>query len=338
MISEKILSICIPTYNRSKLLAQALEELMPQIVNLKDQVELIISDNCSTDNTYEVIESFKKKFSFKYHRNNKNLGGIKNIQVITDKLAKSEFVWILGDDDIININGIEKVLSVIEKYRDVDYIYVNALLKTPEERELKHKDNTLLRTKGKSVEDKKNICFDELIDPEVDDVFLGSLMCSVFRLSVWKNYTLNLHGDVFSSLEQTYPHTVGLANTMVGRKAYYIGYPCIIAFWGNQEWTSSYLPLIIGVRLQELLDLYSSLGVDKKRIDKCRYFLLGYSQGSLNRLLFDKTISGRENFSILTFIKRNRNHKLKILSMFVKAIKGHAINSLPKPLYVFLKK
>lgn len=335
------LSLCIPTYNRSKLLEQLLDALIPQITELESLVELIISDNCSNDNTHEVIENFKDKFPIKYYRNNENLGAVKNIQILTNELAKGEFVWLLGDDDLVNKNGIKKVLSVIEKYHDVDYIFVNALIKTPEEREITYLDNTskntLLRTKGKRLEDKKNIKFDKLIDPEVDDVFLGSLMCSIFRLSVWRNYTLNLHGEIYSSLEQTYPHSVVFAHTMIGRKAYYIGYPCVIAFWGQQEWINSYLPLIVGVRLQELLDLYLSLGVDKKRINKCRRFLLGYSQGALNRLLLDKTALGREYFSLITFIKRNKNYKLKVFIMLIKSTRYLIIKNLPKPIYRFLK-
>ena len=52
---------------------------------------------------------------------------------------------------------------------------------------------------------------------------------SIFRLSVYHNYTLNLHREIYSSLEQTYPHSVVLAHTMIGRKSYYIAVRAILA-------------------------------------------------------------------------------------------------------------
>ena len=166
-------------------------------------------------------------------------------------------------------------------------------------------------------------------------------MCSIIKVSTWKKYKIKFSDNQyylgFNSLEETYPHCVIFAHTMIGRKAYYIGYPCVIAFWGHQEWANSYLPLIVGVRLQELLDLYLNLGVDKNRIDRFRRFLLGYSQGALNRLLFDKTALGREYFSLKTFIKQNLNYKLKLLNMFNKSIKYMIIKNMPKSIYRFLK-
>ena len=343
MKNNPILSICIPTYDRANLLKMAIGELIPQIIKFNNSVELIISDNCSIDGTNKVVENARRYCPIRYYKNNKNEGMARNIKKLCNIYATGEFGWIIGDDDLININGVEKVLYVIEKYRNVDYIFVNALLKTPEEREMTFLPNTrkdtLLRTKGKSLKDKKNIKFDELIDPVIDDVFLGAFMCSVFRLSVYKKFQLDdsLLNNFEYSLESAYSHTVVIANTMIGRNAYYIGYPCVIAFWGHQEWANSYLPLIVGVRLQELLDLYLNLGVDKNRIDRCRRFLLGYSQGALNRLLFDKTALGREYFSLKTFIKQNLNYKLKLLNMFNKSIKYMIIKNIPKSIYRFLK-
>src|ERR1035437_6929312 len=75
-MSELLLSICIPTYNR----AEYLEETILSIVNQKrfqetSEVEIVISDNCSEDNTKQVCEKFIAICGDKihYYRNSENI-------------------------------------------------------------------------------------------------------------------------------------------------------------------------------------------------------------------------------------------------------------------------
>ena len=61
MNQSPILSLCIPTYNR----ANILEKTISRIVSCRSfdsDVELVISDNCSTDNTRQVCEHFAAKY------------------------------------------------------------------------------------------------------------------------------------------------------------------------------------------------------------------------------------------------------------------------------------
>ncbi|MBQ3834188.1 MAG: glycosyltransferase family 2 protein, partial [Elusimicrobia bacterium] len=59
---EPLLSICIPTYNRAEYLTQILNSIVENEGFGKD-VEVVISDNCSTDNTEEVCKIFTEKYS-----------------------------------------------------------------------------------------------------------------------------------------------------------------------------------------------------------------------------------------------------------------------------------
>ena len=54
-MEEKLLTIAIPTYNGEKTISDMLELLLPQV---DDRVEIIISDNCSTDDTYDIINKY----------------------------------------------------------------------------------------------------------------------------------------------------------------------------------------------------------------------------------------------------------------------------------------
>jgi abequosyltransferase len=58
---QPILTIAIPTYNRDFILSKALDNLLPQLSIYEDDIELIISDNASTDNTQEVIKEKQLK-------------------------------------------------------------------------------------------------------------------------------------------------------------------------------------------------------------------------------------------------------------------------------------
>lgn len=60
MISaKKLLTICIPTYNRSQLLDKQLNWLAQEIVGIESNYEIIISDNCSTDRTQDIIPKWQ---------------------------------------------------------------------------------------------------------------------------------------------------------------------------------------------------------------------------------------------------------------------------------------
>lgn len=72
-VFNPILSICIPTYNRADALEQALEQYI-RCNGFDDTVEIVISDNASTDRTQEVAEKFTSRFhNIKYYRNKENI-------------------------------------------------------------------------------------------------------------------------------------------------------------------------------------------------------------------------------------------------------------------------
>lgn len=111
------LSICIPTYNRKKNLSELLDALAELIGGAQD-IEVIISDNASTDGTNKYMEDLEKKGKFRnlrYHRNYENVGPDNNF-VMCYKLAKGDYIWLLGDDDIITGDIVPYLMEVIKKY------------------------------------------------------------------------------------------------------------------------------------------------------------------------------------------------------------------------------
>lgn len=116
--SDILLSICIPTFNRAKALKGNLDALFQQSMGKNLPLEFMISDNCSTDDTAKVVNSFiEKGMSINYIRNQKNLGMDGNFAQCYRK-ASGKYVLVLGDDDFLNEGMLEKLLI---KLRSGDY-------------------------------------------------------------------------------------------------------------------------------------------------------------------------------------------------------------------------
>lgn len=111
------LSICIPTYNRAEILAKFLESIVTQNVFIHtDEVEIVISDNCSDDNTQEVVQSYIQKYGdkIKYFRNDENILD-KNF-ALSLKRGSGKFLKLCNDTLIFNPNSLENMLSFIKTY------------------------------------------------------------------------------------------------------------------------------------------------------------------------------------------------------------------------------
>lgn len=93
-MTNDLVSIIIPTYNRSWGLALAIKSVLAQI---HQNYELFIVDDCSSDDTPEVAKSFKDK-RISYHRQPVNVGMVKNWGEVL-RLANGNYIVFLSDDD-----------------------------------------------------------------------------------------------------------------------------------------------------------------------------------------------------------------------------------------------
>jgi abequosyltransferase len=127
ILSEIILSVCIPTFNRSEYLSKQLKNISNQIIanNLASSVEIVVSNNCSTDTTAEVIREFKNKFPGNFLNINQQENiGIRNIYQVT-RYATGQYILIISDDDVIKINTIKYIIEIIKSYTDLKAITLN---------------------------------------------------------------------------------------------------------------------------------------------------------------------------------------------------------------------
>lgn len=120
LIGRPLLTIAIPTFNRAICLRESLSSLFDQLV-AQPNVELIVSDNASTDKTPAVIEEFEKRgLKLRYLRNEVNVGPDANFLQCFEQ-ARGKYLWLLGDDDVVVPGGLEKILRMLT---EADYALV----------------------------------------------------------------------------------------------------------------------------------------------------------------------------------------------------------------------
>lgn len=113
--AEKLLTIAIPTFNRAAFLQLCLDELAPQVVELAADVEILISDNASTDGTAKLVaDHAKQNPAIRYVRNPDNIGSDRNIAQCFN-LAQGRYVLIFGDDDIVLRGSLEIIVEHLRR-------------------------------------------------------------------------------------------------------------------------------------------------------------------------------------------------------------------------------
>ncbi|MGD1873421.1 MAG: glycosyltransferase family 2 protein [Mastigocoleus sp.] len=124
---SKLLTIALPTYNRAKLLDKQLLWLANAIKGFELECEILISDNCSTDDTPKVVKKWQANFAnvkFVCKRNQENIGAVRNIASCIQQ-ATSKYVWVISDDDNISDSAIADLIEVLQKHSDLALVILN---------------------------------------------------------------------------------------------------------------------------------------------------------------------------------------------------------------------
>lgn len=105
------ISVCIATYNGEKYIKEQLESILSQI---GENDEVIISDDSSTDNTVEIINSFND-CRIKIYKNTKEKGYTRNFENALEK-ANGDVIFLSDQDDVWVENKVNKMIKILEKY------------------------------------------------------------------------------------------------------------------------------------------------------------------------------------------------------------------------------
>lgn len=286
MKNEKLLTIGIPTYNGSKYIASTLEKIFHQDSYDPELIEILISDNASTDNTRDIIEEFQKRHpnSISYYLNNENIGYDRNVDNLFKK-GDGKYVQILGDDDYYTSNS--SLTEIIEQLRKNDFSVL--LFSTIFE---------IIDSDKKST----NIVAEENITCNSGDEF--------FLMSKWSTAAVSnvvIKKDLWNSVDLTkyfgtqWIHIGALVHILSNQSQSFIfSDPIITVRTGNPRWESNFgNQYLAGLVHLEILMVMKDLGYDTKTYT---YFLNAKYQKNFRDILI---LGPRDYKKRLEAIKKN---------------------------------
>ena len=168
------LDIILITYNQEQYIAQAVESILMQRVNDDVQVRVIVADDCSIDNTLQIINSYEEKspFPFVYLPEVKNMGiaaNYKRAYAATD----AEYVAVLeGDDWWTDVNRLQKHIDYLSTHTDCVMTKNNYLQYSQRRNEwsVERSDEEILTLRQ-----------------ELNKYVLANMSCTVFRGDLLRN-------------------------------------------------------------------------------------------------------------------------------------------------------
>jgi glycosyltransferase involved in cell wall biosynthesis len=113
------LSILIPAYNVERYISRCLDSILSQIANRND-VELVVVDDGSTDATAEILCAYEKKNNLFFRiitKENEGVGAARNLLI---ESSKGEYIWFVDSDDYIQTGCLGEILNIIDDEKGGD--------------------------------------------------------------------------------------------------------------------------------------------------------------------------------------------------------------------------
>ncbi len=328
-----LLSICIPTFNRASLLDVCLASLLPQVASCGEQVEVVVSDNASTDETRDLLTKWQQRFPFRLHRHNDNIGLLGNITFVAGTLARGDFIWLLGDDDLLAVGAVEQVVNMLTQAPNIDLIGLNVGYYPYERRPtadaaeggVRDAPDTQLRRQGLQGV----VPFEQLLEGPCAD--FTAMYASILRRRWWvEEFPQPLSGESFTSVRTTYPHATLIARHMPGKLAGALRDPlvCIYAMPAEKFSWAHYHALTVVLHATVLLKLFEEHGVPRAVLEPYYRYQLNHRGSDLGNLIWDGRGAGgwREAVRFAWLLRR---YPLGLLKVFIVAC-GHP--GAPAPL------
>ena len=319
------LSICIPTFNRTECLNNCLNSISIAKKKYNFDFEVCISDNCSKQNIKVLIDRYSSSLDIKFNKNSSNLGlGVNILKAVS--LAKGEYVWILGNDDLLLPNTFFYLDKIFNENKNVNFFYINSF----------HLDSSFVLT-GKQPFNTKNLPnkmkkfsnypksfqsnFFDLVNYNVSFDFMLGMFLVIFKKKNWDKNLFRINQNhiedkkKYSTFDNTAPHIIIWSSGFRNSRAYFQSEPLSVNTHGVREWVDLY-PFVEGIRIPEVLDYYRSAGLQLHKYLYYKNFALRKLLICLFQIYFFKNINGREFIDI----KKHIIYNLLYPSIYIGAI------------------
>lgn len=181
------ISICIPQYNRIHYLLKSLAIIAKQTYS---DIEISISDDCSTDETVTEIQQLSKtyKYPIVFDRNKVNMGYDRNYRKCIE-IASGDYVFVIGNDDsIYGEESIERLVHFLKKNNLPDIGFCNMIEERTGGTFIGRAQETKIIGQGKEVALKNYSCFS----------FVGGL---IYKRDTFLKYNTDKYdGSIYSQM------------------------------------------------------------------------------------------------------------------------------------------
>jgi len=121
---EKKITVIMPAYNVSKFIQRSIESVIAQDYN---DFELIICDDCSTDNTLDIVRRYRAHPKIRIYGNKKNMGvNVTRNRLL--KLARGEYISPCDADDIMLPDNLKNLSRVLDDCPKIGVVYADILI------------------------------------------------------------------------------------------------------------------------------------------------------------------------------------------------------------------
>ena len=331
-----LLSICIPTFNRSEKLDNCLNSILISKEQHHSDFEVCIADNNSSDNTKKIVDKYKNTLNINYHKNSENLGFARNATKVVS-LAKGKFTWLVGDDDLILPRALKSLLQILRTNPDIEIFFINSyylnsqyldnFAKPFNTKNIKLNElNSLSKVKNNKI-----VNFWDLIDPHVSWEFLIGIFLIVFKTSKWLESSKRVdvkkleEKKIWSNFENTCFFPIVNAYAFKNSKAFICAEPLSVNIIGFREW-KNYYELVEIIRLPELLDFYRKEGLPLIRYLYCKNFSLRNFFSYFLKIIISRQNKGREYLNIKKHLIKNLlfpNVYFSFFTFFIRKLKTY---------------
>jgi glycosyltransferase involved in cell wall biosynthesis len=319
------LSICIPTFNRTECLNNCLNSISIAKKKYNFDFEVCISDNCSKQNIKVLIDRYSSSLDIKFNKNSSNLGlGVNILKAVS--LAKGEYVWILGNDDLLLPNTFFYLDKIFNENINVNFFYINSfhldssfVLAGQQPFNTKNLPNKMKKFSNYPKSFQSN--FFDLVNYNVSFDFMLGMFLVIFKKKNWDKNLFRINQNhiedkrKYSTFDNTAPHIIIWSSGFRNSRAYFQSEPLSVNTHGVREWVDLY-PFVEGIRIPEVLDYYRSAGLQLHKYLYYKNFALRKLLICLFQIYFFKNINGREFINI----KKHIIYNLLYPSIYIGAI------------------
>jgi abequosyltransferase len=220
-VKNPLLSVCIATYNRSGYIGATLDSIVPE---LAEDVEVLVVDGASTDDTEAVVRGFALKEPRIRYVRLPTKGGVDQDYDRAVELAHGEFCWLFTDDDLLKPGAVLAVRGAIERGHGL--VIVNAEVRD-------RRVATVLNRRQIRLEEDKAYPAGNADDLARDALsYLSFIGAVVIRRSLW------LSRDRAAFFGTEFVHVGVLFQEPLPEPALVLARPYVSIRYGNAQWTS----------------------------------------------------------------------------------------------------